>query len=99
MDKTALCCVYILTNDRNTVLYTGVTSDLRKRLWEHRHKVDKTGFCSRYNLHKLVFFEVTSDIRGAILREKQIKNWWREWKVRLIEEHNPDWKDLSTGWF
>jgi len=90
--------VYILTNDRCTVLYTGVTSNLPQRLWEHLNRVDRKSFSARYNLMRLVWFEVTGDIRGAILREKQIKNWRRAWKVRLIESLNPEWKDLSESW-
>ncbi len=94
----ATCAVYILTNNHNTVLYTGVTSDLHRRLWEHRNSPDRKSFCARYNLNKLVYFEVTNDIKAAICREKQIKNWHRSWKIALIQKHNPEWRDLSEGW-
>ncbi len=92
------CAVYILTNRSDRVLYTGVTSDLPERLWKHRTKQNPRSFPARYNLTKLVFFEVTSDIQEAIRREKQIKNWRRAWKVAIIEKSNPEWKDLSSDW-
>ncbi len=98
MKNGATCAVYILTNNRNTVLYTGVTIDLRRRLWEHRNNLDRKSFCARYNLQKLVYFETTTDIRSAIIREKQIKHWHRAWKLALIEKHNREWRDLSEGW-
>lgn len=86
--------VYIITNKNNTVLYTGVTNDLENRLWEHRHKVNKTSFTARYNVEKLVYFERYSHIEEAIAREKQIKAGSRQKKVDLIEHMNPEWKDL-----
>ena len=89
--------VYILTNKNNTVLYVGVTSDLNKRIYEHKNKLIK-GFSSRYNLSKLVYFESTSNIEDAIAREKQLKRWHREWKVNLIKELNPKFSDLSVDW-
>ena len=98
MRQGALAAVYILTNERRTVLYTGVTSDLARRLWEHRTHRDPKSFASRYHCTRLVFYEVTTDIRAAIAREKQIKNWHRAWKIRLIESTNPDWLDLSAIW-
>jgi putative endonuclease len=85
--------VYILTNKYNKVLYTGVTSDLKKRVWEHREK-RADGFTKSYNLTKLVYYEVFADIRDAIAREKQIKAGSRQKKIDLIIEMNPDWKDL-----
>ena len=89
--------VYILTNRNNYVLYTGVTGDLRRRLYEHKHgTID--GFTKKYKVHKLVFFETTSDVRAAIAREKQIKGWTRAKKIALIESMNPDWKELSEDW-
>jgi len=88
--------VYILTNDRNTVLYTGVTRDLKKRVYEHREKITK-GFTSRYNVTKLVYFEVISDPYNAIRREKQIKAGSRQKKVDLINGFNPAWCDLYDG--
>jgi len=87
--------VYILTNKSNKVLYIGVTNDLERRMYEHKNKM-LNGFTKRYNLTKLVYFEVTSDVRSAIEREKQLKNWHRDWKINLISQFNPDWEDLST---
>ena len=84
---------YILANDRNGTLYVGVTSDLVKRTWQHReHLVD--GFASKYRVAKLVWYELHSTMEAAITREKRLKKWNREWKIRLIEEHNPYWNDL-----
>ena len=89
--------VYIMTNKSNT-LYTGVTNNLERRVFEHKHKLVK-GFTNRYNITKLVYYETTSDVREAITREKQIKGWLRSKKITLIENINPQWKDLSEGWF
>jgi putative endonuclease len=86
-------CVYILTNRRNTVLYTGVTRDLKRRVWQHREKL-VPGFTQRYNAYKLVFYEVTDDAHAAIAREKQIKAGSRQKKINLIEAMNPEWRDL-----
>ena len=86
-------CVYILASQKNGTLYTGVTRDLVKRVWEHRNDVVE-GFSSRYGVHSLVYFEQHGDMESAILREKRIKKWRRAWKIRLIEEANPDWLDL-----
>ena len=88
--------IYILTNKNNTVLYTGVTSDLRKRLYEHKNKLFLSSFTSRYNVSKLVYFEVFTSIEEAITREKQIKSGSRKKKIMLIEEINPEWNDLSN---
>jgi len=88
--------VYILTNKRNGTLYTGVTSDLVKRIYEHREGLCE-GFTRQYNLKMLVWYESYEDIREAITREKQIKKWKRIWKLRLIEQTNPDWDDLYPG--
>ena len=85
--------VYILASKRNGTLYVGVTSDLTKRISEHKHNLIE-GFTRKYNVHELVFYEVHDDIEAAILREKQIKKWNRRWKLHLIEEINPDWRDL-----
>jgi len=90
--------IYILTNKNNTVLYVGVTSDLTKRIYEHRNKL-VPGFTSKYNLHKLVYFEDSDDIMNAIIREKQIKGWLRAKKISLIENDNPHWADLSESLF
>ncbi|KJS87710.1 MAG: hypothetical protein JM58_03340 [Peptococcaceae bacterium BICA1-8] len=88
--------VYILTNWSNNVLYTGVTNDLERRLYEHKNKMVK-GFTKKYNVDKLVYFESTTDVRSAISREKQIKGWIRSKKNDLIENANPGWKDLSEN--
>ena len=85
--------VYILTNYKNKVLYTGVTNDLEKRVYEHTIKAVK-GFTAKYNAHKLVYFEETTDINIAIRREKQIKNFTRDKKINLINSFNPTWSDL-----
>lgn len=85
--------VYILASKRNGTLYVGVTSDLVKRVWEHRNNVVE-GFTSRYSVHRLVYFEMGDDMEQAILREKRIKKWNRAWKIELIEKHNPEWRDL-----
>lgn len=86
-------CVYILANRRNGTLYCGVTSNLIKRVWEHKnHVVD--GFTRRYGVQMLVWFEPCESMESAIAREKAIKNWKRRWKLDLIERANPDWRDL-----
>lgn len=85
--------VYILTNVNNTVLYTGVTSNLVKRVYEHKNKMVE-GFTKKYNVHKLVYYEVFENIFDAIIREKQIKGWLRSKKNSLIEKFNPVWADL-----
>ena len=87
----------MLTNRTNSVIYTGVTSDLERRLAEHRWTVVPGSFAARYHLSKLVYYETTPDIRSAIAREKQIKGGSREKKIRLIESMNPQWKDLAEG--
>lgn len=86
--------VYILTNKANKVLYIGVTNDLERRVFEHKNKMIND-FTKKYNLTKLVYFEETSDVRSAMEREKQLKNWHRDWKINLINNFNPEWKDLS----
>ena len=85
--------VYIMTNPTRTVLYTGVTNDLRKRVYQHREKL-VDGFTNRYNINKLVFYEVTQDVKSAIEREKQIKGGSRTKKIALINAMNPEWDDL-----
>ena len=85
--------VYLLSNI-SKMIYTGVTNDLMYRVKQHKRK-EKDGFTKKYNLHKLVYYEVFQDIRKAIAREKEIKGWKRENKVALIEKYNPKWKDLS----
>jgi len=88
--------VYIMTNPTRTVLYTGVTNDLRIRVFQHKEKLFP-GFTGRYNINKLVFYEVTPDVRSAIEREKQIKGGSRAKKIALVEQMNPDWSDLSDN--
>ena len=95
MNKT--CAVYIMTNYSETTLYIGVTSNLQKRVWEHKNKVVE-GFTKKYNADKLVYYELTDSIEAAINREKQLKHWHRQWKINLIKEMNPDFKDLSLDW-
>ena len=90
-----LYCVYIITNKNHTVLYTGVTNDLKRRVYEHKERLVK-GFSSKYNLDRLVFYEATEDVESAISREKQIKGGSRQRKIDLIKSFNPDWKDLYT---
>ena len=92
------CAVYILTNDRHTVLYTGVTSNLKQRIAKHALGWSPTAFTKKYNVHKLVYLEVTPDIAIAIAREKQIKGWLRSKKIALIESANPEWRDLAAEW-
>lgn len=85
-------CVYIITNHSKT-LYIGVTSNLKKRIWEHKQKLTE-GFTKKYNIHKLVYCEQTENVLSAITREKQLKRWRREKKIKLIEKENPLWLDL-----
>lgn len=87
----------ILTNHSGT-LYTGVTNDLFRRLWQHRSG-EGSGFTSKYKTGQLVWFEETDDVSAALSREKQFKNWRRQWKVDLLEARNPYWNDLAAGWF
>ncbi|VVC84975.1 GIY-YIG nuclease family protein [Sideroxydans sp. CL21] len=86
-------CVYLLASKRNGTLYVGVTSDLVKRVWEHRNHV-VAGFTKQHGVDQLVWYEVHETMESAIQREKAIKEWQRAWKLKLIEEFNPDWKDL-----
>jgi len=85
--------IYIMTNKRNTVLYTGVTNDLKKRVYEHKEKLAE-GFTKRYNVDKVIYYEVFQDPENAILREKQIKGGSRAKKIALVKSMNPEWKDL-----
>lgn len=89
-------CVYLMASRRNGTLYIGVTSDLCKRIWEHKNNVVE-GFTKRYGIHRLVWYELHPDMESAIIREKNIKEWKRQWKLKLIESFNPDWKDLYEG--
>jgi putative endonuclease len=89
--------IYIMTNSSRT-LYTGVTDDLVRRVYEHKNKLIE-GFTKKYNITKLVYYETTSDVHAAIEREKQIKGWLRKKKIALIEVANPGWEDLSVRWY
>ena len=95
MNKTY--AVYILTNYNETTFYIGVTGNLQKRIWEHKNKVVE-GFTKKYNIDKLVYYELTENIESALNREKQLKRWHRQWKINLIKEMNPEFKDLSEQW-
>ena len=88
--------VYLLTNWNNKVMYVGVTNDLRRRIYEHQNKLVK-GFTQKYNVNKLVYYEQTSDVFGALTREKEIKKWRREKKNALVLQTNPKWTDLSKA--
>ncbi|MEX2583414.1 MAG: GIY-YIG nuclease family protein [Gemmatimonadota bacterium] len=85
--------IYILASARNRTLYIGVTSDLLRRVWEHRNNVHE-GFTKRYGVHSLVYFEAHTELLQAIGREKQMKRWNRQWKLKIIEDFNPKWRDL-----
>ena len=86
-------CVYMLASKRNGTLYTGVTSNLLKRIWEHKNHLIE-GFTKKYNVTNLVWYEVHETMTSAISREKAIKNWKRAWKINVIEAMNPEWRDL-----
>ena len=90
--------LYLLTNKKNGTLYIGVTNNLERRLFEHKNKL-VDGFTKRYNLNKLVYFETYQFVNDIIKREKNMKKWKRQWKIDLIEQDNPNWKDLSKDWF
>ncbi|HET9629483.1 MAG TPA: GIY-YIG nuclease family protein [Novosphingobium sp.] len=89
-------CVYILASQPFGTLYIGVTSNLVARLWQHRNGT-RPGFTSKHGVNRLVRFELFGDMERAILREKQVKRWHRQWKVNLIQSDNPDWHDLAPG--
>ncbi len=91
--KTDHYYVYILASKRNGTLYIGVTNNLVRRIWEHKNDLVE-GFTKKYGVHRLVWYEIVDTPLAAITREKQLKKWNRVWKLRLIEEMNPDWKDL-----
>ena len=93
MSEEKVFCVYILASQRNGTLYTGVTSNLVQRIWQHKEKVCD-GFTSEHDVSKLVWYEIHESAESAIMREKGIKKWRRAWKMRLIEEKNPNWDDL-----
>ncbi|MDH7447710.1 GIY-YIG nuclease family protein [Aquimarina sp. 2201CG14-23] len=89
--------VYIITNKKDGVLYIGVTKDLKRRMYQHENKVHPTTFSARYNLDKLVYFENYDTKEAAYIREKQMKKWNREWKIKLIKQNNSDWNDLNRS--
>jgi putative endonuclease len=88
--------VYILASQRSGTLYVGVTSNLTKRVYEHKSGL-ADGFTKQYGVHRLVYYEIAEDAEAALTRERQIKKWNRAWKLRLIEEHNPEWEDLYNS--
>ncbi|HOO50900.1 MAG TPA: GIY-YIG nuclease family protein [Alphaproteobacteria bacterium] len=85
--------VYMMASGKNGTIYTGVTSDLKKRIWEHKNNVAE-GFTKKYNVHNLVWYEPHDNAESAIVREKRIKDWKRDWKIKRIIEMNPEWRDL-----
>jgi putative endonuclease len=89
--------VYIMASERNGTLYIGMTDDLNRRVYEHKHDTND-GFSKQYHVHTLVYYEACGDVYQAIVREKQLKKWNRKWKLRLIENFNPTWKDLSESY-
>ncbi len=89
--------MYILSNKKNGMLYIGMTNDLERRMFEHKNKL-VDGFTKNYGLDKLIYFEQFQYVNDAIKREKQLKNWNRQWKIDLIEEDNKSWTDLSSDW-
>ena len=86
--------VYMLTNNHKNLLYVGITNDLVRRIYEHKHHIDKGSYTDRYNIENLIYYESTSDVKAAIEREKQIKGWNRKRKEKLIATKNPNWDDL-----
>ena len=95
MNKTY--AVYIMTNYSQTSFYIGITGNLQKRVWEHKNKFVE-GFTKRYNIDRLVYYELTDSVETALNREKQLKRRHRDWKINLIKEMNPQFKDLSIDW-
>ncbi len=91
--------VYIMTNDRHTVLYVGVTNDIESRVFDHKVKRDMRSFTAKYNCGNLVYYEEFGAIKNVIHREKQLKKYHRKWKEELIESMNSEWKDLSEVWY
>jgi putative endonuclease len=86
--------IYILASKRNGTIYIGMTNDLARRVYEHKSGLME-GFTKKYSIDKLVYYESTTDVNAAILREKRLKKWKRQWKIELIEKSNPNWRDLS----
>ena len=96
--KDYIYYIYILANKRNGTLYTGMSSNLTNRVLQHKIGY-YSGFTKKYKVNKLVYYDETNDVYVALLREKQIKKWKRTWKIKLIEENNPNWDDLAKDWF
>ncbi|MBN8705366.1 MAG: GIY-YIG nuclease family protein [Bacteroidetes bacterium] len=90
--------VYIMATQPNGTLYIGITNNLIRRVYDHKNET-LDGFTKKYKVHLLVWFDSTNSVESAIIREKQLKKWNRQWKINLIESSNPDWKDLSNGWY
>ena len=90
---------YIVTNKSHSTLYVGVTSNLIGRIWQHKNKTYPNSFTARYNCNKLVFYENSPTMQEAINFEKRLKNWKRDWKIDMIDKHNPEWEDLSANWY
>lgn len=90
--------IYIISNKKNGTLYVGETGNIRNRISQHKRKVHPSTFSARYNLNKLMYFEVVDSKELGLKREKQLKKWNRAWKIRIIEEKNPEWIDLSSDW-
>lgn len=90
--------VYIITNRKDGTIYIGETGNIKSRISQHKRKVHPTTFSARYNLDKLIYFEVVNSKESGLKREMQLKKWNREWKIRIIEEKNPLWIDLSSDW-
>jgi putative endonuclease len=90
--------VYILASKKNGTLYIGMTNDIYRRVYEHKTET-KDGFTKEYNVKALVYYEKTNDVKLAIKREKQLKKWYRKWKIQLIEQENPEWEDLAKNWY
>ncbi len=90
--------VYLLASKRRGTIYAGITNNILERVYQHKKNL-VPGFTARYGVHRLVYYEETGDVLSAIQREKQIKKWNREWKIRLIEKDNPNWDDLFENWF
>ena len=87
--------IYILASNHNGTLYIGVTSDLKKRIYEHKNKLHPESFTAQHNVTRLVYYEHTNNVESALQREKQLKNWTRKWKLDLIESINPTWKEIE----
>ena len=96
--QTKIFYTYILANNRNGTIYIGITNNFEKRIKQHKTKTHEQSFTSKYEINKLVYYESTKNAESAITREKQLKNWKRQWKLDLIEKNNPQWKDLSEHW-